>query len=164
MIAAALRLEEAGADLLVICTNTMHKVADEVQKDIRVPLLHIADATAGEIKARGLKKVGLLGTRATMEEDFYTGRLFDKHGLDVITPNERRRELIEKVIYGELCRGQINATQPCGRRRRRNNPRLHRDSYACRPTGCADPRVRYYGTSCEVCSAVCIGAIALIRK
>ena len=110
MIAAALRLEEAGAGLLVICTNTMHKVADEVQKDIRVPLLHIADATAGEIKARGLKKVGLLGTRATMEENFYTGRLFDKHGLDVITPNERRRELIEKVIYGELCRGQINAT------------------------------------------------------
>ena len=108
IIAAARSLETIGVDLLVICTNTMHKVAGIVQKDVNVPLLHIADAAAEEIKVRGLKKVGLLGTRATMEEDFYTGKLADKHGLEVITPNERERELIENVIYGELCRGQLN--------------------------------------------------------
>ncbi|MHC4170334.1 MAG: aspartate/glutamate racemase family protein [Planctomycetota bacterium] len=108
VIAAALRLEAAGVDLLVICTNTMHKIAGQVQKDIHVPLLHIADATAREIKARGLKRVGLLGTRATMEEDFYIGRLVNAHQLDVITPNERQRELVDNVIYDELCRGQVN--------------------------------------------------------
>jgi aspartate racemase len=108
MIGAARRLERIGADFLVICCNTMYKVADYIQKDIHVPLLHIADATAEEIKVRGLKKVGLLGTRATMEEDFYTGRLADKHGLEVITPNERERQLVHDVIYDELCRGQVN--------------------------------------------------------
>jgi len=108
LIVAAQNLENAGADLLVICTNTMHKVAGTVQKDVSVPLLHIADATAQEIKARGLNRVGLLGTRATMEEDFYIGRLIDRHGLDVITPNEQQRELIDKVIYNELCRGAVD--------------------------------------------------------
>jgi len=108
LIVAAQNLENAGADLLVICTNTMHKVAGTVQKDVNVPLLHIADATAQEIKARGLNRVGLLGTRATMEEDFYIGRLIDRHGLDVITPNEQQRELIDKVIYNELCRGAVD--------------------------------------------------------
>ena len=108
MIGAALRLEEAGADLLVICANTMHKIAGQVQKDVHVPLLHIADATAQDIKARGLKRVGLLGTKATMEEDFYVARLVDIHGLEVITPNERERELADNVIYDELCRGQVN--------------------------------------------------------
>ena len=108
MIGAARKLERIGADFLVICCNTMYKVADYIQKDVRIPLLHIADATAEEIKVRGLKKVGLLGTRATMEEDFYTGRLADKHGLEVITPSECERELIEDVIYDELCRGQVN--------------------------------------------------------
>jgi len=108
MIAAARRLEAAGVDLLVICTNTMHKIAGQIQKDVHVPLLHIADATAREIKASGLKKVGLLGTRATMEEDFYVGRLIDRHGLEVITPNERERQLVDDVIYDELCRGQVN--------------------------------------------------------
>lgn len=108
MIDAARRLEAAGADLLVICTNTMHKIASEVQDTANIPLLHIADATAEEIKASGLKKVGLLGTKATMEEDFYIGRLADKHGLEVVTPNEGERQLIDNVIYDELCRGELN--------------------------------------------------------
>ncbi|MHC4431336.1 MAG: aspartate/glutamate racemase family protein [Planctomycetota bacterium] len=108
MIAAAQRLEGAGADFLAICCNTMHKVADYVQKDIRIPLLHIVDATARQIKANGLKRVGLLGTKATMEEDFYVARLVDMHELEVITPNERERELADNVIYDELCRGNVN--------------------------------------------------------
>jgi len=108
MIGAALRLEEAGADLLVICANTMHKIAGQIQKDIHVPLLHIADATAQQIKTRGFKRVGLLGTKATMEEDFYIARLVNMHGLEVITPNERERQLVDDVVYDELCRGQVN--------------------------------------------------------
>jgi aspartate racemase len=108
MIGAALRLEEAGVDLLAICSNTIHKIAGQIQKDIHVPLLHIADATTRQIKAMGLKRVGLLGTKATMEEDFYVARLVDMHGLEVITPNERERELVDNVIYDELCRGNIN--------------------------------------------------------
>lgn len=108
MIDAARKLESAGADLLVICTNTTHKIAPEVQNAADVPLLHIADATAEEIKASGLKKVGLLGTKATMEEDFYTGRLTDKHGLEVIIPDARERQSIDDVIYDELCRGELN--------------------------------------------------------
>lgn len=108
VIAAALRLEAAGVDLLVMCSNTIHKIASQVQKDVHVPLLHIVDATAQEIKARGLKRVGLLGTIATMEEDFYVGRLVNTHQLEVITPNERERELVDNVIYDELCRGEVN--------------------------------------------------------
>jgi aspartate racemase len=107
MIGAAQKLERAGADFLVICTNTMHKVADVVQKDIRVPLLHIADATAEEIKSRGLKKVGLIGTRLTMEEDFYKERLIGRHGLEVMIPDEHERQIVNDVIYNELCRGEI---------------------------------------------------------
>ncbi len=107
MIGAAQRLEKAGADFLVICTNTMHKVADAVQKDIRVPLLHIADVTAEEIKSRGLEKVGLMGTRFTMEEDFYKERLIGRHGLEVMIPDEHERQIINDVIYNELCRGEI---------------------------------------------------------
>lgn len=107
MIGAAQKLEKAGADFLVICTNTMHKVADVVQKDIRVPLLHIADATAEEIKSRGLKKVGLIGTRLTMEEDFYKERLIGRYGLKVMIPDEHERQIVNDVIYNELCRGEV---------------------------------------------------------
>lgn len=107
LIAAATRLEEAGADVLAICTNTMHKVADPVQKNVGIPLLHIVDATAEEIKARGLKKVGLLGTKFTMEQDFYKKKLTDPHGLEVIIPAEDERDVVNHVIYNELCRGQI---------------------------------------------------------
>jgi len=107
MIDAAKRIENGGADFLIICTNTMHKMAEEVQQNIKIPLLHIADATAEKIKSIGLKKIGLLGTRFTMEENFYKGRLIKKHGLDVIVPNNDEREIVHRVIYDELCNGEI---------------------------------------------------------
>lgn len=107
MIDAAKRVERCGADFLIICTNTMHKMADQVQSNIKILLLHIADATAEKIKSIGLKKIGLLGTRFTMEEDFYKGRLVEKHGLDVIIPNKDERATVHRVIYDELCQGEI---------------------------------------------------------
>lgn len=108
MIQAARQVEAGGADFVIICTNTMHKMADEVQKSIDIPLLHIADATADMIKIAGLHKIGLLGTRYTMEEDFYRGRLVEKHGLDILTPSAPDREIVHRVIYDELVLGQIN--------------------------------------------------------
>jgi len=107
MIAAGQSLERAGADFVVLCTNTMHKLADEIQSNIRIPFLHIADATAHKIKAAGLRKVGLLGTRFTMEHKFYKGRLIDKHGLAVITPDSQDRETVHRIIYDELCLGMV---------------------------------------------------------
>ncbi len=107
VIGAAQQLEAAGANALVICTNTMHKVADEVQKDIRIPLLHVADATAEAIKATGPKKLGLLGTRFTMEEDFCKARLVDKHGLEVVIPDRDERQIVDRTIYEELCTGEV---------------------------------------------------------
>ena len=106
MIDAAQRLEKGGADFVVICTNTMHKMADEMQRSLSIPLLHIADATAAEVHAAGLKKIGLLGTRFTMEQDFYRGRL-ERHGLQVITPGEAERAVVHRVIYEELVLGKI---------------------------------------------------------
>jgi aspartate racemase len=100
-------VERAGADFLVLCTNTMHKVAPQIEAAVRIPLLHIADATASRVKAAGLGCVGLLGTRFTMEEDFYRGRLEQDHGLSVLVPGESQREMIHRVIYEELCRGQV---------------------------------------------------------
>ncbi|MFX0062452.1 MAG: aspartate/glutamate racemase family protein [Candidatus Hermodarchaeota archaeon] len=107
MVDAAQRLERSGANLVVICTNTMHKMADEVQKNINIPLLHIADATAAKIKEMGIKKIGLLGTKFTMEEDFYKGRLNEKYGLEVIIPNAEQRQIVHDVIYNELVLGEI---------------------------------------------------------
>ncbi len=107
IIDAARKLEKAGADVLLICTNTMHKVAEEVQDNVGIPLLHIADTAAEQIKARGLKKTGLLGTSFTMEDDFYKERLAEKHGLETIVPDEQERRIINNVIYNELCCGQI---------------------------------------------------------
>ncbi len=107
MAAAGQSLEHAGADFVILCTNTMHKLADEIQAKIHIPLLHIADATAQKIKADGLSKIGLLGTRFTMEHEFYKGRLIDKHKLDIITPNNLEREMIHRIIYDELCLGII---------------------------------------------------------
>jgi aspartate racemase len=107
MISAARQVQAGGADFLIICTNTMHKMADSVQNSIQIPLLHIADATAEVIKARGLRKIGLLGTRFTMEQDFYRGRLVDLHGLDVIIPEEADRAVVHRVIYEELVLGKI---------------------------------------------------------
>jgi aspartate racemase len=106
MIAAALGVERAGADFVVICSNTSHKLAEQVQAHVNIPLLHIADATAQAIQARGVDKVGLLGTRFTMEEDFIRGRLI-RRGLDVIIPDERDRESVNRVIYEELCAGRM---------------------------------------------------------
>jgi len=104
---AAQNIEKAGGDFLLICTNTMHKLANEIQASIQIPILHIADATAKRILTKGLKKVGLLGTRFTMEEDFYRGRLIEKFGLDVIIPPADEREVVHRVIYDELCRGEV---------------------------------------------------------
>ena len=107
MIDAAQKIERAGADFIVICTNTMHKMAEKVQNSIKIPLLHIADVTAEKIKAQRLKKVALLGTKFTMEEEFYKGRLLKKHGLEVIIPNEEERQIIHDILYDELCLGEI---------------------------------------------------------
>ena len=100
-------LERAGADFLVVCTNTMHKVADEIEGAVGIPLLHIADATAAEVKARGLSKVGLLGTRFTMEQDFYKARLRGRHGIEALVPAEADRAIVHRVIYDELCLGKV---------------------------------------------------------
>jgi aspartate racemase len=104
---AARALEGAGADFLVLCTNTMHKVAPAIEAAVRIPLFHIADPTAGEIKKGGFSTVGLLGTRFTMEEEFYRDRLCERHGLQVLVPKHRDREIIHRVIYEELCLGKI---------------------------------------------------------
>jgi aspartate racemase len=104
---AARALESAGADFLVLCTNTMHKVVPAIEAAVRIPLFHIADPTAGEIKKAGFSVVGLLGTRFTMEQDFYKDRLRRRHGLHVLVPNQRDREIIHRVIYEELCRGRF---------------------------------------------------------
>ena len=103
----AKNIEKAGADFLLICTNTMHKVATEIENSIQIPLLHIADATAEKLIKEDIKKVGLIGTSFTMEEEFYKGRLEKKYGLEVITPDKKNREIIHKIIYNELCLGKI---------------------------------------------------------
>lgn len=105
---AAKSVEAGGADFLIICTNTMHKVASEIQSEISIPILHIADATATKLVADGIKRVGLLGTRFTMEQDFYKSRLVNSFSIDVIVPNRDDQTIIHNVIYDELCRGVIN--------------------------------------------------------
>ncbi|CPR13773.1 aspartate/glutamate racemase family protein [Brenneria goodwinii] len=105
----AMGLEKAGAEAIVICTNTMHKVADAVENASQLPLLHIADATGESIAKQGMKKVGLLGTRYTMEQDFYRQRIHDRYGIDVIIPDSAGRETVNRVIYEELCQGKIDA-------------------------------------------------------
>ena len=107
MCDAARRVERGGADCLLICTNTMHKMAAEVQRAVVIPLLHIADATAMEIKKKGIRRVALLGTKYTMEEEFYKGRLRAKYGFEVLIPPEEDRNGINQIIYDELCLGRI---------------------------------------------------------
>lgn len=109
LIAAARRVEAAGADFVLLCTNTMHKVADALQAGLRVPLLHIADATAEPVKRAGLRRVGLLGTRFTMEEDFYRSRLEQQFGLEMIIPEAPAREKVHAIIFDELCRGCLRS-------------------------------------------------------
>ncbi|MET9647517.1 aspartate/glutamate racemase family protein [Streptomyces syringium] len=116
LAAAARSLEAAGADLLLICTNTMHKVADSVEAAVSVPLLHLADATADAVRAAGLRRVGLLGTAFTMEQDFYRGRLA-AGGLDVRVPDSEGRALVHRVIYEELCLGVVRDASRAAYRR-----------------------------------------------
>ncbi len=110
MIDGARSVEAAGAECLVICTNTMHLMADDVQEAIGIPLLHIADATADVVHATGIGTVALLGTRFTMEHDFYRGRLEQRHGLEVLIPDDHGRTIVHDIIYGELVRGVVDAT------------------------------------------------------
>lgn len=104
---AARRLEQGGADCILLCTNTMHKVADAITAATALPFIHIADATAAAIRAQGVRRVGLLGTRFTMEEPFYRGRLAERHGLEVLVPEAEDRAVVNSVIYEELCLGVV---------------------------------------------------------
>jgi len=108
MIEAAQKLEKGGADFIVLCTNTMHKLSDEIEKNVSIPLLHIVDTTAQEIVKNNIKKTGLLGTSFTMEQDFFKDRLLYKHQIETIIPNEKQRADIHQIIYGELVKGIIN--------------------------------------------------------
>jgi len=107
LAATARALENAAADCIVLCTNTMHRVAPAIEAAVQIPLLHIADPTAHVIKSAGLGAVGLLGTRFTMEEDFYRERLAARHGLTVLTPSAADRDLVHRIIYDELCLGKL---------------------------------------------------------
>lgn len=107
LAAEARKLQDGGADFLLIGTNTMHKVAPEIEAAIDIPLLHIADATAAKLRADGITRVGLLGTRFTMEQDFYKGRLQERFGLAVLVPDEAGRDRVHRIIYDELCLGEI---------------------------------------------------------
>lgn len=104
---AAQAVEAAGVDFFLIGSNTMHKVAAQIEAAVSIPLLHIADATAEQLTTDGITKVGLLGTRFTMEQAFYRGRLTDSHGIEVLVPNEAQRQVVHQIIYDELCQGQI---------------------------------------------------------
>jgi aspartate racemase len=107
LIKAAQQVERGGGDMVLICTNTMHRMADDIQDNISIPLLHIADATAKEIRSAELQTIGLLGTRYTMEMDFYRGRLSEQYGLRVLIPSESQRDIVHHVIYDELVQGKI---------------------------------------------------------
>jgi len=117
LAAAARSLQAAGADFLVLCTNTMHKVAPAIEQAVAIPLLHIADPTAAQIKAAGHSTVGLIGTRFTMEQAFYRERLQTKHGLRVIVPDDDGRATVHRVIYDELCLGVVKPESRAAYRR-----------------------------------------------
>jgi len=108
MVDAAEKLKYGGADFIIICTNTMHKMADDIEDKVGIKVLHIAEATGEKIIQKGMKKVGLLGTKFTMEQDFYKKVLKDKFNIDVVIPNENERAIVHDVIYNELCKGIIN--------------------------------------------------------
>jgi aspartate racemase len=108
MVNAGIRLKDGGADFIVICTNTMHKMADDIEKRVGLKVLHIAEVTGEKIVKQGLKKVGLLGTKFTMEQDFYKKVLKEKSNIDVVIPDEDDRDIVHDVIYRELCKGIIN--------------------------------------------------------
>jgi aspartate racemase len=136
LAAEARALVAAGAELVVLCTNTMHKVADRIAAAIQVPFLHIADTTAGAVRAAGMTSVGLLATAYTMEQDFYVGRLREKHGLTVLVPDERDRGIVHEVIYRELC---VGITRESSRREYRRIMRRLADRGAeCMLLGCTE--------------------------
>lgn len=108
LVAAAQQVEGTGADCLLICTNTLHKVASQVEQAIQIPLLHIADGAGETLVQNGVSSIGLLGTRFTMEEDFYRLRLAEKYGLNVVIPSSEDRHIIDRVIFSELCMGKVN--------------------------------------------------------
>lgn len=110
LAAASATLERAGAEQLVLCTNTMHRVAPAIEAAVSIPFVHIADATAAAVRAAGLRRVGLLATAYTMEQDFYVGRLREAHGLDVLVPDPPDRAEVHRVIYEELCLGRVEDT------------------------------------------------------
>ncbi|GAA0300925.1 aspartate/glutamate racemase family protein [Psychrosphaera haliotis] len=107
---AAKNIEAGGADFILICTNTMHKVAEKIEQSLSIPLVHIADATAEQLVADGIKRVGLLGTQFTMEQGFYKNRISDKYGIEVIVPNSEDQSAVHDIIYSELCLGNIQET------------------------------------------------------
>ena len=110
MVDAAQRLEKAGADFVILCTNTMHRMTDDIVASITVPFLHIVDPTAERIKKAGFTRIGLLGTAFTMEEDFYKGRLAERYGLDVLIPDDDDRRVVHEIIYKELVAGTVRTT------------------------------------------------------
>lgn len=107
LAAAARQLERGGADIVLLATNTMHRVYEAIENAVAIPFLHIADPTGTALQVAGVEKVALLGTRYTMEQDFYIGRLRDKFGLDVLVPDEAQRSEVHRIIYDELCHGDI---------------------------------------------------------
>ena len=108
MVEAAQSLEKGGADFIILCTNTMHKLSDEIEASVSIPLIHIGDAAAQKIKEKNFKKVGLLGTSFTMEQDFFKGRLLNRHQIETIIPDETQRAAIHRIIYDELVKGIVN--------------------------------------------------------
>ncbi|TIU60577.1 MAG: aspartate/glutamate racemase family protein, partial [Mesorhizobium sp.] len=127
LVEAARKLEAGGADGLVVCTNTMHRLADEVQAAVSIPLIHIADATAVAVRDAGVRRPALLATRFTMEQDFYKGRLAEKYGLQPVVPGQAGRDMVHRVIYDELCQGIVKSeshvayVEEVGRLRRDEN-------------------------------------------
>jgi len=109
LISAAQKVESTGADCLLICTNTLHKVAPQVEEAIQIPLIHITDGAGETLVKNGISTVGLLGTRFTMEEDFYRLRLAEKFGLNVVVPNSRDRQIVDRIIFAELCKGKVKS-------------------------------------------------------
>lgn len=107
MIQAAQQIEHGGGECILICSNTMHKMADDVQNAVDIPLIHIADATAEVIQAENIETIGLLGTRFTMEHDFYKGRMIDNFGLNVLIPDDKGRDIVHRIIYDELVVGEV---------------------------------------------------------
>lgn len=158
MAAAARQLEAAGADLIVLTTNTMHRVHDAIEAAVALPFLHIADPTGEALLAAGVSRVGLLGTRYTMELPFYAERLREKFGLDVLVPDERERDDVHRIIYDELCHGVVDAgsrdvcedhRRTCEAWRAGRDPRLHGNHAADRRGGFAVAGVRYDCAACE---------------